>query len=107
MKLLKLHIDNFGTLRDYDYTFCDGLNVFREDNGWGKSTMAAFLKAMLYGFGTKRSRDITENERKRYLPWQGRKYGKFCRFWITYNALTDSVEVSRKHPGKSYPSDWE
>ena len=75
MKLLKLHIDNFGTLRDYDYTFCDGLNVFREDNGWGKSTMAAFLKAMLYGFGTKRSRDITENERKRYLPWQGGKYG--------------------------------
>ncbi len=75
MKLLKLHIDNFGTLRNYDYTFHEGLNVFREDNGWGKSTMAAFLKAMLYGFGTKRSRDITENERKRYLPWQGGTYG--------------------------------
>lgn len=75
MKLLKLHIDNFGTLRNYDYEFQDGLNVFREDNGWGKTTLAAFLKAMLYGFGTKRSHDITENERKRYLPWQGGKYG--------------------------------
>ena len=75
MKLLKLHIDNFGTLRNYDYEFQDGLNVFREDNGWGKTTLAAFLKAMFYGFGTKRSHDITENERKRYLPWQGGVYG--------------------------------
>lgn len=75
MKLLKLHIDNFGTLRNYDYEFRDGLNVFREENGWGKTTLAAFLKAMFYGFGTKRSHDITENERKRYLPWQGGTYG--------------------------------
>jgi len=39
--------------------------------------------------------------------WQGRQYGKFCRFWITYNVLTDSVSVSRKHPGWEYPADWE
>ena len=39
--------------------------------------------------------------------WQGRQNGKFCRFWLTYNALTDSVTVSRKHPGKNYPADWE
>ena len=39
--------------------------------------------------------------------WQGRQNGRFCRFWITYNALTDSVSVTRKHPEKSYPSDWE
>ena len=37
--------------------------------------MAAFLKAMLYGFDSKRSKDITENERKRYIPWQGGKFG--------------------------------
>ena len=39
--------------------------------------------------------------------WQGKRYGKFCRFWITYNSQTDSVSVSRKHPGKGYPADWE
>ena len=39
--------------------------------------------------------------------WQGKRYGKFCRFWITYNSQTDSVSVSRKHPKKRYPSDWE
>ena len=39
--------------------------------------------------------------------WQGRRYGKFCRFWLTYNAQTDAITVTRKHPGKSYPNDWE
>ena len=75
MKLKSFHIINFGGLHDYDYTFEDGLNVILHDNGWGKTTMAAFLKAMLYGFDTKRSKDITENERRRYLPWQGGEYG--------------------------------
>lgn len=75
MKLISMHIDNFGCLHDYDYDFDDGLNVVLHDNGWGKTTMAAFLKAMLYGFDTKRSKDITENVRKRYLPWQGGNYG--------------------------------
>lgn len=75
MKLISMHIDNFGGLHDYDYSFEEGLNVVLRDNGWGKTTMAAFLKAMLYGYGTKRSKDISENERKRYLPWQGGKYG--------------------------------
>lgn len=75
MKLIRMHADDFGGLHNYDYTFEDGLNVILHDNGWGKTTMAAFLKAMLYGFDSKRSKDITENERKRYLPWQGGKYG--------------------------------
>ena len=75
MKLISMHVDNFGGLHDYDYVFHEGLNVVLHDNGWGKTTMAAFLKAMLYGYDTRRSKDITENERKRYLPWQGGKYG--------------------------------
>lgn len=71
MKLISMHVDDFGGLHNYDYTFGDGLNVVLHDNGWGKTTMATFLKAMLYGYDTRRSKDITENERKRYLPWQG------------------------------------
>ena len=75
MKLISMHVDDFGGLHNYDFNFEEGLNVVLHDNGWGKTTMAAFLKAMLYGFDSKRSKDITENERKRYLPWQGGKYG--------------------------------
>ena len=80
MKLISMHVDDFGGLHNYDYNFEEGLNVVLQDNGWGKTTMAAFLKAMLYGYDTKRSKDITENERKRYLPWQGGKYGGFLDF---------------------------
>ena len=29
---------------------------------------------------TRRSKDITENERKCYLPWQGGRYGGFLDF---------------------------
>lgn len=37
--------------------------------------------------------------------------GKFSRYWITYNAKTDSVSVTRKNPkydgNTDYPKDWE
>ncbi len=75
MKLISMHVDGFGSLHNYNYNFEDGLNIVLHDNGWGKTTMAAFLKAMLYGLDSKRSKDVTENERMRYLPWQGGKCG--------------------------------
>ena len=49
MKLLECHVDNFGKLSNFDYQFSDGLTVIQEPNGFGKSTLAAFIKAMLYG----------------------------------------------------------
>ena len=55
MKLIRMHVDNFGCLHDFDYEFDEGVNVLLQDNGWGKTTMADFLKAMLYGFDTRRS----------------------------------------------------
>lgn len=82
MKLLSCHIDNFGTFHDFDMKFADGLNVILQDNGWGKTTLAAFLKAMLYGFDSRRTRDITENERRRYIPWQGGRYGGTLDFEV-------------------------
>ena len=50
MKLLTCHIDNFGKLHNFDCCFEDHLMVIAEDNGWGKSTFAAFLRVMFYGF---------------------------------------------------------
>lgn len=89
MKLISCHIENFGRLRDFDYIFDDGVNVLFAENGWGKSTFAAFLCAMFYGLpGSGRGasaggrgssaggRGISAagrpgSERVRYLPWQG------------------------------------
>lgn len=91
MKLSSCHIDNFGKFHDFNMMFDDGLTVILHENGWGKSTLAAFLKAMLYGFGTKRSKDLTENERKRYLPWQGGTYGGS----LTFEKEGKSYQVTR------------
>ena len=98
MKLISMHVDDFGGLHNYNYSFEEGLNVVLHDNGWGKTTMAAFLKAMLYGYDTRRSKDITENERKRYLPWQGGKYGGSLDFeadGVSYRIIRTFGETPR------------
>lgn len=83
MKLVRCYIENYGTLSHYSYEFTDGLNVIQKPNGFGKSTLASFLRAMLYGFPSgKRERSIDQNanERKRYLPWQAGRYGGWLEF---------------------------
>ena len=75
MKIISCHIENFGKLSDVSFHFLDGCNVIFEENGWGKSTLAAFLKVMFYGFSNDKKRDDFENERKKYKPWQGGIYG--------------------------------
>lgn len=75
MKIISCHIENFGKLSDASFTFQDGCNVILQENGWGKSTLAAFLKVMFYGFSNDKKRDESENERKKYKPWQGGVYG--------------------------------
>lgn len=75
MRLLSCHIENFGKLHDYSIDFSDNLIVVCEENGWGKSTFAAFIRAMLYGLEGERKRSLEENERKKYKPWQGGVFG--------------------------------
>lgn len=82
MKLLNCYIENFGKLHGYRHTFEDGLNVILEDNGWGKTTFAAFIKAMFYGMDYTTKKSITENERRRFMPWQGGNYGGYIVFEI-------------------------
>ena len=80
MRLIKCHIENFGGLHDRTIVFQPGLHVICEENGWGKSALAAFIRVMFYGFGGERKRELTENERKYYLPWQGGTYGGTLTF---------------------------
>lgn len=75
MRLLSCHIENFGKLCDCTLDFREDLNVIYKENGWGKSTLAAFIRAMFYGFEGERKRKLEENERKRYKPWQGGTFG--------------------------------
>lgn len=82
MRLIACHIENFGKLSNLNINFNEGINIINEPNGWGKSTMAAFLKAMLYGFDTRKEPGAFEKERKIYRPWQGGVYGGELDFEI-------------------------
>ena len=82
MNLRKCYIENFGKLHEFTYEFQKGLNIINEANSWGKSTFATFIKAMFYGFDTSNKRAISENERKKYYPWQGGKFGGNLEFEI-------------------------
>ncbi|SHJ92136.1 Uncharacterized protein YhaN [Geosporobacter subterraneus DSM 17957] len=70
MIIKKVKIGRFGKLKDKEIDFQRGLNLIYGENEAGKSTLQAFIKAMLYGMGSGK-KDIRENDRKRYLPWSG------------------------------------
>ncbi len=82
MRCISCHIENFGRLHDWSYDFAEGLSVICEENGWGKSTFSAFIRAMFYGLEGERKRSLEENERKRYKPWQGGVFGGELTFAV-------------------------
>lgn len=80
MKLLECYVSSFGNLKDFSYKFGDKLNTVKEENGWGKSTFASFIKAMFYGLDDAK-RTIEDNERKRFTPWNStEKFGGSLTF---------------------------
>lgn len=83
MKLLRCNIVNYGCLHDFSYEFNKGINLINRPNGWGKSTLVSFLCAMLYGLDSTNRRNIQDNERKHYQPWQGGVFGGSLEFEIS------------------------
>ncbi len=88
MRLIRCHIENFGKLHDYAVDFEKDTHIICEENGWGKSTLAAFIRAMFYGLEGERKRSIEENERKRYTPWQGGVFGGQLTFEVNGKEYT-------------------
>ncbi len=79
MRLLSCDINNFGCLSDRHFSFDEGLNVFIEPNGWGKSTLASFFRVMFYGFEDENKKSLKDRERNKYLPWgRGTFGGSLC-----------------------------
>ncbi|MBE6810315.1 MAG: hypothetical protein E7521_04570 [Ruminococcaceae bacterium] len=68
MKLNKIYISAFGGLKDFTLDLTDGLNVIYGNNEDGKSTVAAFIKAMFYGTG-RNTKNISDSIRLKYTPW--------------------------------------
>lgn len=64
MKVKSLYIEQFGCLKDKKVEFDDGLNIISLPNESGKSTIAEFIRVMLYGVNSLRF-----NQRKQYMPF--------------------------------------
>ena len=74
MKLISLYIENFGGLSRFELDFEKGLTTINQPNGFGKSTLAEFIRAMFYGFPRK-GKTLEKSPRQKYTPWGGGKYG--------------------------------
>lgn len=69
MIIEKITIKSFGQLIDTTMEFSETLNVIEGHNEAGKSTIAAFIRYMLYGFeGIEQEGTITERERR--VNWE-------------------------------------
>ena len=67
MIIEKIVIGSFGLITDLTLEFSERVNVIEGQNESGKSTIAAFIKYMLYGFD---DRDVGEaSERKKRINW--------------------------------------
>lgn len=75
MLLIECQVNGFGGISNYSCQFTDGMNIVCEENGWGKSTLAAFIGVMLYGLSGNNKKDLENSERKKYKPWNGGAYG--------------------------------
>ncbi len=114
MKLLSCYISAFGGLSDYDIDFSSNVTCVLEQNGFGKTTLAAFIKAMFYGMETanKRTATVESSERVRYFPWNNSKFGghltfslgdknyRIIRFFDRDSAARDSFQLVDADSGR-------
>ncbi len=69
MIIEKVDIKSFGRITDLSLSFAESVNVIEGENESGKSTIAAFIKYMLYGFDASLGEEDAVDERRRRLNW--------------------------------------
>ena len=89
MKIVSLSVKSFGKLSNINLNFKSGLNVISNVNGFGKTTMASFIRAMLYGFTYTRTKGATDASH--YAPWgSDEKFGGSMT--VEHNGETYRIE---------------
>ena len=101
MEIIQLHLKHFGKFTDYRIDLHTGINIISGANESGKSTLHAFVKAMLYGITRTRSRSLDEYQLRE--PWENPSYfagsmkllyeGKIYRIDRNFHRREESVEV--------------
>ena len=80
MKILSCYIAGFGRFMDESFDFTANPTIIKQDNGWGKTTLADFIRCMFYGHDAGRNKALQRNERAKYAPWRGGAYGGSLTF---------------------------
>lgn len=99
MKLISCYIESFGKYTEQRFSFESGLTSYCLPNGEGKTTLAVFLRAMLYGMDT--DRGDAYGERSQYYPFQGGNYGG----WLQVEWGGKQYKISRTFDKKSAAKD--
>ncbi len=66
----RIDISAFGKLSAVSIQPSEGINIIDAANESGKSTLAAFVKFVLYGIKSRQG-SIIDNPKKMYMPWSG------------------------------------
>lgn len=82
MIITKCYVQDFGKLHEQTFDFSNGLNIINQQNGWGKSTLATFIKSVLFGLNSTTKKDLDENDRQKYTPWDKNKFGGYVEFCL-------------------------
>lgn len=81
MLITELYIRNFGKLSERHFYLRDGVQVIGGENEYGKTTLHAFIRAMLFGMERGRGRAAAKDDFSRYEPWDNPGvYGGVMRF---------------------------
>lgn len=70
MIITEIYIKNFGMLSERRLRFSDGVQVLYGENESGKSTLHAFIRAMLFGMERGRGKAAAKDAFTRYEPWE-------------------------------------
>lgn len=80
MKINKIYVSSFGKLKNFSVDLNGGFNEINEKNGWGKTTLATFIKSVFYGLDNGR-KSLKDSDRKKYKPWNtSEKFGGYVEF---------------------------
>lgn len=69
MIIEKIDIKSFGLIRDMTLEFERGINIIEGQNEAGKSTIAAFIRYMLFGFDAQQTEGVL-SERQKRINWE-------------------------------------
>ena len=96
MRILKIYIKSFGNLRDFSIEPSMGINIIHGENESGKSTLAAFIKFMFYGFPSRKGRDTSFSAAERYINWDTHSAAGFLEVMFNESIYRIEREVYRQ-----------